>query len=250
MSLIHLRWEGRFGNNCLQYLHARAYAEQHSCELRTPPWIGQKIFAISEREPETSLPCVLDTDLQDRVDIEIDGYALHQGAMRYTKEQAQSWLRFRPEAEEVLRAMKPCNDHLWHLRRVDYYHMDYIVVSEQSYRVASRLFGYDPAQFGIIVEETASSRKQPFPEELSFLPDFWRLVQAKVLFRSNSTFPWVAALLGNAEHIYSPNLTGFIAPSREGKIGEERLVPFAEGNWPAISSYHDGCTDLHVKGQP
>ena len=247
MSQINLRWEGRFGNHCMQYLHAKAYARHHGCELRVTKDRLDKVFVIPELEPDQGLPCVQDWDLYDRVDITIDGYALHQDAMTYTRKEAREWLRFRPEIQEKLDALPKHSDKLFHVRRGDYVWSDYILVSGASYINAARQFGYDPLEFDVIEEAKAEFRPQPFENALSFVPDFWRLMQAKILFRSNSTFPWVAALLGNAEHVYSPTVAGMKSAKQADLVGIPQDVPFVEGNWPAISWQHDHCTDLHVR---
>jgi hypothetical protein len=242
------RWQGRFGNKCMQYLHRRAYAETHGCELQTWPWIGQQIFQLNERVPDGSIPTVQDYELKDEVNVEIDGYAQHEGCMIYTREQAKQWLKFKPEVEALLRAMGPFNDRIFHLRRGDYAWSEYLLVSADSYRNGALQHGHKPDDFTPIEEGLFDFRPQPFPHELAFLPDFWRLMQARILFRSNSTFAWVAALLGNAEHLYSPNLTGFPRPSEaSGLKGRYQFVPFVEGNWPAIAADHDHTTDLHMK---
>jgi hypothetical protein len=249
MSIVYKRWQGRTGNKIMQYLHARAYAEQHGAELCTPPWIGQKIFDLHERDFGAGLPLVQDWELNNQLDIEVDGYALHQACAIYTKAQAQAWLPFRPEVAEKLRSMPPFPDHIFHKRRGDYCYLDYVVVSDESYVIAARKLGYNPDDFTSIEEEGSEQRPQPFETELSFLPDFWRLMQAKVLFRSNSTFGWAAALLGNAEHLYSPDQTGMPHLNKRTDPVGPLNVPFVEGNWPAIASGFDHCTDLHLKGE-
>jgi hypothetical protein len=245
---IVIRWQGRFGNMCMKYLHCRAYAEAHGCELQTQPWIGQQIFQLHERLPDCSIPDIQDYDLKDEVNVEIDGYSQHEGCLIYTREQAKQWLKLKPEVETTLRAMGPFSDRIFHLRRGDYAWLDYILISADSYRNSAIQFGYNPADFTPLEEGLFDFRPQSFSSDLAFLPDLWRLMQARILFRSNSTFAWLAAMLGNAEHVYSPKMDGMTKPTAQnGLRGLYQFVPFVEGNWPAIAIGHDHCTDLHLK---
>lgn len=65
---------------------------------------------------------------------------------------------------------------------------------------------------------------------LEFLPDFFVLMNADVLFRANSTFSFWAALLGDVV-TYSPVV--------EGKTGLRTDIDFVYGNHPKmIGDFH------------
>jgi hypothetical protein len=55
----------------------------------------------------------------------------------------------------------------------------------------------------------------------------------------------MAALLGNPK-VYSPDLTGMKRGIERVHVGIPQLVPFVEGNWPAIATHTPDCTDLHL----
>jgi len=92
---------------------------------------------------------------------------------------------------------------------------------------------------GIVSDEIPG--KDPFlPDTMSFLPDFYRLMNAPILFRSNSSFSYWAAVLGDNNVVFAPIIEGL-----EGGREHDR-VPFVVGNRPRISM-HDFCTDLHLE---
>lgn len=47
---------GRFSNQVLQYMYAWSYARDVGCELRTWPWIGQRLFGFADRAIDVYLP--------------------------------------------------------------------------------------------------------------------------------------------------------------------------------------------------
>lgn len=241
MSIISLLFNGDFGNCVIQYLHARAYAERHGCELqiantayKAPEgkiWIGEAIFNLSEKRAEVDLPDRHDPDgpapLQDgEINIRLNGYRQYQDAMIFSAAQARKWLTFRPEIQELLAGLPPIPNpsNIFHVRHGDYVAHGMPIVDRISYLRAAGDHGFNPLTFEFIEQETAASRVQ-IPQ-YPFLADFYRLMRATTLFRSNSSFAWVAALL-NPNDIYAPLVHG---------KPRHREVPceFVKGNWPAL----------------
>lgn len=244
MSFVAVHLHGNLGNQVMCYLHARAYAERYGCELqisnrayKAPEgkiWLGEMIFELSEQiaersdidyrgEPDCISPFI--PLREGDVDICLNGYWQYQDAMIYTAAQAKRWLRLRPQYREVLDAMNYCRN-VFHLRRGNWMAHGMVVVSEDSYARGAVQYGFDATSFDTIEEASAETRPQPFAPELSFLADFYRLMTAPVLFRSNSTFAWVAALL-NGNRVFSPEVTG-------KEKYKEVLCDFKPGNSCAI----------------
>lgn len=197
MPVITANLLGRFGNQAMQYLFARAYAEQNGWDFQCEPWIGQRIFELNDKPIMDQWPRRSELDLKDgEYNINLYGYAQHQRCMIYTKKQAQDWLKFRPGIAEKLEECRLQDDEIVaHRRAGDYFGYGYPVVSEKSY--------YDACEkFGLKGELHFVSEEKPgwcggFEGELGFLFDFYRLMKAPILLRGNSTFSWFAALLGS-----------------------------------------------------
>ncbi len=161
MSILVASLQGRFGNQVMQYLFARAIAEQYEMELRIEPWIGDWIFCIHHDRPTdgdnaakrfNELDIFAAAKMSQREDpddyyrIAFRGYAQSQRCMIYTKRQAQSWLKLRPEIEDKLAALRPVSDKIiCHRRAGDYAGYGYPVVSWGSYYAAMAEFGRSPA---------------------------------------------------------------------------------------------------------
>lgn len=223
MTIINAALIGRFGNQLFQYAYARALSEKAGSELRTPPWVGQQIFEISD-------PPIEGGEV-------LNGYCQNQESMIYTRAQVRAWFRFRWDVAARLMPTVPSDDYLIAHRRVgDYAASGYVVVSKESYRRAAVKFEYNPDKLRFVSDETPGICES-FPPPLDFLPDFYRLMCASVLFRSNSTFSWWAATLGHNE-VFSPVIRGF-----EG--GKEQDVPFVRGNSPRLADL-PFITDLYL----
>lgn len=201
MPTITRRFLGRFGNQLFQYAFARAHAERNGCELQTDPWIGEQIFEISHPRINVSLEPVNDRHLGiSRINVEITGYSQVAACSQYfTQTKLREWFKFRPEVLGKLRHVTPEN--LSHRRAGDYYSAPYPVISEKSYRDAWEKWGIKPMRF--VSEETALVLDGLPP----FLPDFYRLTIAPILFRGNSTFSWWAGAL-NTGVVFSPEVVG------------------------------------------
>lgn len=222
--IIHTSLIGRFGNQCLQYLAARGKAEREGHTLSTPPWIGEKIFEI----PEASRS-------KDFVHAGIQ-YGQSQSELHYSRRDALNWLRLKPEIKAKLDSFVPSGEILAHRRVGDFPGYGYVVVSERSYFQAAEKFGYSPSDLQFVSEENPLTHPD-FTGELAFLPDFYRLMRAKVLFRANSTFSWCASTLGEAL-TFSP-----VVADKPGGI--ESDCEFVWGNAQRLANL-EFTTDMHL----
>lgn len=239
MPVIALRTIGRFGNQLVSYLFARAYAEAHGCELQTENWIGQRVFVLDDPPISRELPRRCENTLiNGEVDVEYHcSYSQQQKCMIWTRAQARQWLRIRPHLLAQIEPFLPSGDRVLAHRRVgDYLPLGYVVPTVDSYVRACREFGYDPAQLRFITEENPTVAPG-LPDNLSFLPDFVRLMRAPVLFRANSTFSFIAGVLNNGE-VYCPVIDGLVG-------GREHDVQFVRGNHKKFANL-DYVTDLHL----
>lgn len=226
MNTIHVNLIGRFGNQMFQYAYARALSEKRNQPLTTNRWEGENIFDLPRHQ----------RFVLDGVDELPEHYRQDQESLIYSRKQAKQWFVLKPEIEEVLRSRVPKCDVVCHLRRGDYKRLGYVVVSEHSYGAAMLHAGYCKNKVTWICEESPLVITE-MPE---FLPDFYALMSANVLFRSNSTFAWWAATLGDAK-VYSPVIDGI-----EGGIEQE--CQFVEGNHPKFANL-PMCTDLYLRDE-
>ncbi len=250
MPIIHATLQGRFGNQVLQWLFCRALAEKTGAELRCSPWIGDRIFQIDSvpyvgpELPRFHEHSIIQWSLLPsglRHDVEFRGYAQMQSCMIYTKAQAQQWLLFRQEIAYVLLncALRFSGDAIVaHHRKGDMIGYSYPVVSRMSYRRAAWHFFGEDCPLGYVSEEEPGPH-EGLPDDLAFLPDFYRLMRAPTLMRANSSFSFVAGLLGNGL-VLSPRIDGL-----QGGV-EHDNVKFEAGNHCKLSD-HDFCTDLFVQ---
>lgn len=250
--VISLLMVGRFGNQVMQYLWARAHAERTDSVLWCEPWLGDEVFQLPSRNyvnqrwrgylPRRDTA----TLLRDETNVELRCYAQNQSAAIYTVEQARRWLRFRIFKERILSdknaAIEAERDRVvGHVRRGDYAGYGYPLVSLQSYVDCVEQNGLNrreltPTILRLLTEDSPT----PYgvlPDRLSWLPDFWRLAHAPVLLRANSTFSWVAGLLNPGE-VWSPVIDGL-----EG--GKEHDCRFVLGNHPKLVD-REGFTDMHI----
>lgn len=239
MKTIALFNLGRSGNRAFRYAHARALAEQTGAELRTDPWEGESIFTLdgaTHARPDGA------------EDIVIDGYCQNQEALIYSRADCRRWFNTKPEVERRLyhnhgAAHWPCA----HFRRGDYASAGYPLISRKAVdaAVAEHQFPGElrknmiPGREYIAVSDEHPTIDHDFTGELSFLPDFYRMMRAPVLYRSNSSFSWWAATLSHGR-VFSPVITGLA-----GGV-EHDEVPYVEGNWPRLAEL-DFVTDLHLK---
>lgn len=220
---VLLNMMGGWGNQLFQYAHAKALSEFLRADLHTHDWVGRRVFDLRDRDyPKVEHPS----------DEKLYGYYQNQESLIYSKSWLQRVMQIRPEVLEKLdRIQYPSV--VAHRRLGDYVKLGFPVVSEKSYLDAADKAGVKIERF---VTEDNPILVDGLDRELSFLPDFYCLMKAKILFRGNSTFSWWAGALGKAK-VYSPVI--------ENTHGGENDVPFVEGNHPRMLTL-DFLTDLHL----
>lgn len=240
-GIVNLRMMGRFGNQLFIYAFGRAYCEKHGFELRTDPWVGEKLFNLPPphriAEPFDTTHNEFDPLLEAGPgNIELLGYFQSQAAMIYTRRQVCEWFKWRPEIRASLDRVPPIDGIPAHRRVGDYPGSGYPVVSEESYWDAAKDNSLRWERIVFVTEEQPFT-SDAFTGELAFVPDFYRLM-APVMFRGNSCFSWWAGAIGS-DAIFSPVIDGL-----EG--GKEHHVQFVLGNHPRLAN-HEFTTDLHLK---
>lgn len=231
MKTVHAKLIGRLGNRMFIWAHAKAFCEQNGYELHTEEWVGEHIFTLDNWIPRP----VTGTE-----DIVIDGYCQNQESLIYSRADCRRWFELKRGVKAELEAFQFPQSTYVHLRRGDYKSSSgYPLVSLSS---AVRAMN----EFGLGCEYRTASDDSPlelstFTGELSFLPDFYRLMKAPILFRSNSSFSFWAGVLSHGR-IFSPIITGLA-----GGV-EHDNVPFVEGNHPRLCEL-DFVTDLHLREQ-
>lgn len=235
---------GRWGNQLFTYAFARGYAQSVGAELRTGRWPGQIVFEINDPPIQEEFPTIrTEWDIvKGETNITIRTYAQMQAAVDYySRSQVRKWFTFRPEIAAALRVV-PHLDTCAHLRHGDFLGTPgFVAVSKESFYKAADQFRVPRENMALISEDWPISVPGLHPD-VPFLPDFHALMQARILFRANSSFSWWAATLGHAERIFAPELAGI--PGGSGKPVE---VPFVEGNHPSISRQHWSCTDMRIR---
>lgn len=229
---------GRFGNQLFQYAFAKTYADKFNCVLEIPiDWMGRNIFEIEDAPISKPLP---KTELDDiafgEVNIDLNGYFVHQKFLDIMNEDDVRKM-FTFQKEWINKFNKPKQYYVAsHLRHGDYVGgKKYCTISEKCYIETCKNYGYKDEDIIIVSEE----KRQPNdPMDMGFLYDFFVLMNADVLFRSNSTFGWWAAFLGNQEKVYSPLVQG-----RAGQHGV--TVEFIEGNHPCHMEIDNRHSDLY-----
>lgn len=241
-KVLNLCLQGRLGNGLFQFCFARAFAEKHGHELRMGDWIGRKIFnlpdypPIQERYTEQISELSLNPKHAD-YSFEWLGYAQHQDCLIYTRSQVCKWLPFRKEIYQRLdNCCIPIGGVVAHRRVGDFIGYGYPVVSKKSYLDAAEECGFDSRLVEFVTEENPIICRHL--KDMDFLLDFYRMMNATVLFRGNSCFSWWAATLGGAR-VFSPNIEGL-----EG--GREHDVKFSAGNHHRFANLAF-VTDLHLQ---
>lgn len=220
--ILNLQMMGRFGNMAMQYLAARAIAERDGLELRTPRWIGEKIFQIEPTaEPDYSSGFIC-------------SYFMSQPEICYTLTQVRKWFSFQGWVEERLKPLSGV-DIAAHIRRGDFETEGYCIPTLDSYYKACRQHGLNESSM-CFVTEYSPTHIIGMPKGAEMIPDFFILAKARTLLRANSSFSFVAAMI-NTGTIYSP-----VTIPIPGYCDLE----FVKGNYPSISEIHDCCTDLHI----
>jgi hypothetical protein len=242
MNVVTVQLLGGFGAQLFQYAFARAYAEKYGAVLECPHWVGREVFTLTDPYNTVaygSLPArrpMID-GITGEMNVHLEGYMTNQAAMIYTREQVRRWFTIKPELVEIIKTWVPADDVVVaHRRTGDYIgNQSYPVISRASYLYAANWFGYDPKTMRF-VEVEAQVSHPAIPGPIEFLPDFYRLMKAPVLFRGNSGFSWWAVVLGDHKMTFSPIVDGL-------KGGTEMLADFVAGNRPKIVDA-PGVTDL------
>jgi len=237
---------GRFGNQLFQYAFCRAWAEKHDARLELPPWVGDFLFPNASREDitrEAVAPCG-EWLPPEHFSVDIIGYCQKPHHLAtYTRERAREWF-------SILPAVRMPRFRSWyiacHLRHGDYrdYPGFWPVIERVAFERAVEAHGYDPKDIVWVSEENPHPSTvvlPPVPPSLSFLrmgprwprdydlkflPDWQILLDAPVLFRSNSSFSWWAGELTDHEAVYSPDID-----MRTGSVEEIEFVPGNHPKW-------------------
>lgn len=241
----------RWGNALFLYAFARGYAEANNCELQVPPWIGSEVFQLND-PPVTARGLPERTEFTLRpgeTNITLSCFAQSQRALDYyTRHQVKQWFTFRPEILSALETV-PIFEVCAHIRHGDFLlYPAFLPISEVSYLRAHDQFGIKGLMH--IVSQEFPARcpalaavhfRHPNPDggPGKWLADFWTLMQARVLFRANSSFSWwAAALASDMQRVFSPVLDN-VRPARIVQCD------FVEGNHPKIAAFPH-CTDLNL----
>jgi hypothetical protein len=224
---------GRFGNQIFQYLFARAYAEKYNATLEIPSWVGEKVFKnVSHPKPSGTLPITaIDNVPWGNVNINLMGYYQKKEFISILSEKKiRDWLQFQDKWIEKFKDLQ--YNIVAHLRIGDLPSQDlsiFCILSENSYLKACDKFGIDKKEIVWLKEETQQKRND-LDDDLQFLPDFFTMMNAKVLLRGNSTFSFWAGFF-NKGKVYSPVV--------KNKIGYQNDIEFVEGNSSSVVTVND-----------
>lgn len=241
---------GRFGNQIFQYVFARAYAEKYDAILELPTWIGEKIFKdVSHTPISCRLPRIpIDHIPWGRVNIDLFGYFQTKECFDILSEKKiRKWLVFQDQFNDYL---KQSNEIIAHQRMGDYVTLwpdIFCVITKKSFLNSCIKFRICKQNLIYLSEENPTNNKMLNDiayskisnsrygsgiyedKGISFLPDFFRMINSKILFRSNSSFSFWAGFFKN-ENVYSPIV--------KGKTGYQD-VEFVKDNRSAICSVTD-----------
>lgn len=241
---------GRLGNQMFQYAFARAYAEKYDATLEIPNWIGEKIFKnVSHRPVSRRLPrTVIDKITWGDVNVNFFGYFQKKECYEILSEsKLREWFSFQDKWLETY--PKKENEVVAHLRKGDYakvYTRNFCVISRKSYIRACRKFGLDSQKIVWLSEETPTKDDAAVEVSykktknsmygsgmyedngVSFLPDFFRMINARALLRANSTFSFWAGFFREGDTF---------SPAVDGKVGLSD-VEFVRGNYSAMFPGH------------
>lgn len=259
-KVISVMLQEGFCNRMSQYAFARAYAEKYDCVLQTNPWMGQVVFEINDPPIERDLPVVGMEELEvwdGRTDVKLCGWGQHQKNLIYSRDDVRRWFTFRPEILALLKSV-PKFEVAAHLRWGDFCTSGgFIAITKESYLRACDQYGIDRNKLRFICEDDPivvpeipadnnhhTRAEDTRPTSLAFLPDFYALMQADIMFRGPSTFGLWPAILGHHSRVFSPDLRGI---PHEGENRPKQDVPFVEGNHMPITCHWSGHSELHLR---
>ena len=235
---------GRFGNQLFQYAFARAYAEKYNASLEIPSdWFGYEVFKDIKGRPisKNIKSSKMDTTppLQEGACINLFGYYQSAEALEYLSvKKIREWFQFKDSIFEKFKDTK--HDIVIHKRRGDYvkHRKRFCIVSEKSYYDLCEKEGLDASKALWVSDENDGKNATEDEKKNSLLNDFFELMNAETMIRSNSTFSYWAGILGNNKKIYSPIVRG---------VGEQN-VEFKDDNWEAIvePQYHKKLSHVTI----
>jgi hypothetical protein len=178
-----------------------------------------------------------------QVDVNIGGHFMMQrwaGIM--DRSELKSHLRVAPHWLDLI-GPPPARWYIAaHVREGDYLgHHVYANLTDRAYERACEEHGL-PIDHFVWVRQSQPRLVAGMSAEFPFLPDFVTLMRASVLLRSNSSFSWWAAVLGDHEKVFSPVV--------DNHVGWYE-APFVEGNWPRVAHTDRAgiaVEDMHMQG--
>ncbi len=232
VSMTALGARGRFGNQILQYAYLRLFAARAGAVAETPDWIGRYVFAIDDPLAEGSLPQIVESqfdapfairrECRPSANVDLHGYfAFDTAHYREARDEFRGLFALRESAARIV-------DAAWaklggnertvvaiHIRRGDFgYGRFWIAPVEWYFKWLNEVLPqlrrpivYVASDDPVVRDEFArfdpvSARDvDGFPEDLEYLTDFFMLQKAHALAISNSTFSFVAAMLGRPDAI-------------------------------------------------
>lgn len=247
VTMSSLGWNGRFGNQLLQYAFVRALGEMHGLTVEAPEWIGRWLFDLSDPLPRGQLPelreegenlakLLLNKGDATAADRDLWGYCCyHTRFYRPHRDLVRRLFtpgeRLRPRADAAMAMIAARGETLvaLHLRRGDFGYGRFWIAPEDWYlnwlqalwpqlRRPVLYIASDDAEifrkFADYAPLTAADLGAPIPGA-EFFDDFHVLTQADHLAISNSSFSFVAALL-------NARARSFMRPD----LANGRLVPY------------------------
>lgn len=245
MKVVQLSLSGKFANQCITYAFGMELAERYNAELQTEYWYGIDLFKDVANNPISGEAdyCVSGTPFDSTIfephcdvayfhnfltfhKLDENGKRVHD--IRFTKTQLRKWFEFKDEYK-----IDSCFENVFHVRHWNPNESNWngypaTNISRSSYIKAMIENGFDIKCF----EEVSDYRphdKIIVPDRFSFIEDFQILTQAKVMLRANSSFSWLAGVLGNGR-VFSPQMEGVAG----GWLPQD--VEFKENNcgsfWP------------------
>jgi len=256
ISMTSLGWNGRFGNQLLQYMFLRLYGEVHGLRVEAPEWLGRWLFELNDPPPSAPLPEYRETgdllalSLNKKVpqvfaECDLWGYfAYHTSFYRPHRERIRALFQPAPPIKALVDAsvarLRERGKTLVaiHLRRGDFGYGRFWIAPEQWYldwlaeiwptleAPVLYIASDDPEihrQFSAYNPLWVKDLGETVPG-VEFYSDFYVLSQADVVAISNSTFSFCATLLNDKVGL-------FMRP--EPKL--KRLIPYEP--WDAEVSY-------------